>query len=72
MAFGVVVAYNHTYSCTCRFSKELSTRAPVTCTDARSLIILSRRLSHRSVIFFSAGCPLCGTAGQRHVAVADM
>jgi hypothetical protein len=56
----------------CRFSKELSTRAPVTCTDGRSLIILSRRLSRRSVIFFSAGCPPCGTAGQRHVAVADM
>jgi hypothetical protein len=34
----------------CRFSKELSTRAHVTSGDARRLTLLSRRLSHRSVI----------------------
>jgi hypothetical protein len=39
----------------CRFSKELSTHAAGTWADARRLIVLSQRLSHRSVIFFGPG-----------------
>jgi hypothetical protein len=46
----------------CRFSKELSTRAAVTWADAERLIVLSQRLSHRSVIFF----------GQRPTAVVPL
>jgi IstB-like ATP binding protein len=36
----------------CRFSKQLSSRTAVTSADVRCLIVLSRRLSQRSVIFF--------------------
>jgi hypothetical protein len=36
----------------CRFSKEMASGMPVTWADAWRLIILSQRLSHRSVIFF--------------------
>jgi hypothetical protein len=36
----------------CRFSTELSSRTAVTSADVRCLIVLSRRLSQRSVIFF--------------------
>src|SRR5262245_55943475 len=35
-----------------RFSKELSSRTAVSSVDVRCLIVLSRRLSQRSVIFF--------------------
>lgn len=37
----------------CRFSQELSTGAAVVWPDARCLTVLSRRPSHRSVIFFT-------------------
>lgn len=41
-----------TYKLRCRLSKNLSTHSAVTWADAACLTVLSRRLSHRSVIFF--------------------